>query len=153
MKLNEGKPTNVTLIGLAVFAMIIFVIAEKTASPERQPFYDKKLQAAKTALLAAQAIKEYSRVLGIPIDVQNDDIPVLAAHMLKRFLCTFCFAKGHSGKYFPQSFFKSPAKDGVIVNDQDSHCESFHAGPSAGGGSAVSRWFRLLEFLQSSSLR
>src|SRR2546426_6810074 len=72
MKLNEGKPTNITLIGLAAFAMIIFVIAEKTAAPERQPYYEKKLQAAKTALLAAQAIKEYSRVLGIPIDVQND---------------------------------------------------------------------------------
>ncbi|HYQ86154.1 MAG TPA: poly-gamma-glutamate system protein [Bacteroidota bacterium] len=72
MKLNEGKPGNVTLIGLAAFALLIFAVAEKTAAPERQPFYDKKLQAAKTALLAAQAIKEYSRVLGIPIDVQND---------------------------------------------------------------------------------
>jgi poly-gamma-glutamate system protein len=72
MKLTEGKPSNATLIGLAVFAVIVFLLAEKTAEPERQPYYNQKLQAAKTALLAAQAIKEYSRTLGIPIDVQND---------------------------------------------------------------------------------
>src|SRR2546425_687076 len=72
MRMTEGKPSNVSLIGLTLFAIIIFVLAEKTAQPERQPYYDKKLQAAKTALLAAQAVKEYSRTLGIPIDVQND---------------------------------------------------------------------------------
>ena len=72
MKWTEGKPKNVTLLGLTAFAIIIFILAEKTAEPERQPYYDKKLQAAKSALLAAQAIKEYSRTLGIPIDVQND---------------------------------------------------------------------------------
>jgi poly-gamma-glutamate system protein len=72
MRMTEGKPSNVSLIGLTIFAIIIFVLAEKSAQPERQPYYDKKLQAAKTALLAAQAVKEYSRTLGIPIDVQND---------------------------------------------------------------------------------
>ena len=72
MKLTDGKPKNVTLLGLAAFAIIIFILAEKTAQPERQPYYDKKLQAAKTALLAAQVIKEYSHAMGIPIDVQND---------------------------------------------------------------------------------
>ena len=72
MKWTEGKPGNITLIGLTAFAIIIFVLAEKTAEPERQPYYDKKLQAAKTALLAAEALKEYSHTLGIPIDVQND---------------------------------------------------------------------------------
>jgi len=72
MKLSDGKPKNVTLIGLAAFAVLIFILAEKTAQPERQPYYDKKLQAAKTALLAGQVIKEYSHTLGISIDVQND---------------------------------------------------------------------------------
>ncbi len=72
MKWTEGKPTNVTLLGLALFSLLVFVLAEKTAEPERQPYYDKKLQATKTALLAAQAIKEYSRTIGIPMDAQND---------------------------------------------------------------------------------
>ncbi len=72
MKWTEGKPSNITLIGLAAFAILVIILAEKTAEPERQPYYDKKLQAAKIALLAQQAIKEYSRTLGIPIDVQND---------------------------------------------------------------------------------
>lgn len=72
MKMSEGKPGNVTLIGLTLFAILVFVIAEKTAEPERQPYYEKKLQAAKTTLLAMQAIKDYSRTLGISMDLQND---------------------------------------------------------------------------------
>ncbi len=72
MKMTEGKPSNISLIGLASFAVIVFFLAEKSAQPERQPYYDQKLRAAKTALLAAQAIKEYSRTLGISIDAQND---------------------------------------------------------------------------------
>lgn len=72
MKLSDGKPTNIALIGLAAVSVIVFLLAEKTAEPERQPYYDKKLQAAKTAVLAAQAIKDYSRALGFAIDVQND---------------------------------------------------------------------------------
>jgi poly-gamma-glutamate system protein len=70
--MTEGKPKNITLIGLAVFAVLIFILAERTAEPERQPYYDKKLQAAKTALLAGQAIKDYAKTLGIAIDPQND---------------------------------------------------------------------------------
>ncbi len=72
MKLSQKKPDNITLVGLAVFSIIVFVIAEKTAEPVRQPYYERKLGAAKTALLAGEAIKEYSRALGIPIDAQND---------------------------------------------------------------------------------
>ncbi len=72
MKMNEGKPGNITLIGLALLSMIVFFLAEKTAEPQRQPYYDKKLQAAKSALLASQAIKDYSKTLGIAIDPQND---------------------------------------------------------------------------------
>lgn len=72
MSAPERKPNNITLIGLAVFSLLIFYFAEKTAEPERQAHYDRKLDAAKTALLAGQAIKEYARTLGIPIDPQND---------------------------------------------------------------------------------
>ena len=72
MKMTDGKPKNITLIGLAVLSVIVFFLAEKTAEPERQPYYEKKLQAAKTALLASQAIKDYAKTLGIAIDPQND---------------------------------------------------------------------------------
>jgi poly-gamma-glutamate system protein len=72
MSAPQKKPDNATLIGLAIFSILIFYFAEKTAEPVRQPYYERKLEAAKTALLSAQAIKEYSRALGIPIDAQND---------------------------------------------------------------------------------
>ncbi len=72
MKWSDGKPSDLTLIGLAAFSVLIFVLAEKTASPERQPYYDRKLDAAKTSMLAAQAIKDYAGSIGIRIDAQND---------------------------------------------------------------------------------
>lgn len=72
MKMTEGKPKDITLIGLAILSVIVFFLAEKTAEPERQPYYDKKLLAAKTALLASQAIKDYAKTLGIAVDPQND---------------------------------------------------------------------------------
>jgi poly-gamma-glutamate system protein len=72
MRWREGKPHDVTFIGLAIFSILVFVIAEKTAEPERQPYFDKKLQAAKLSLLAREAIKNYSQTLGLKIDVEND---------------------------------------------------------------------------------
>ena len=69
MKMTEGKPSDITLIGLTVLSVIVFFLAEKTAEPERQPYYDKKLKAAKTALLASQAIKDYGKTLGIALDL------------------------------------------------------------------------------------
>lgn len=72
MKWSEGKPNDLTLIGLAAFSIIIFLLAERTAEPERQPYYEKRLAAAQTSLVAAQAIKDYSQSIGIKIDIQND---------------------------------------------------------------------------------
>lgn len=72
MKWSEGKPSNITLIGLAAFSVLIFFLAEKTAAPERQPYYERKLEAAKTSLLAAEALKEYAHNIGLSIDLQND---------------------------------------------------------------------------------
>ena len=72
MKWREGKPHDVTFIGLAIFSVLMFIIAKKTAEPERQPFFDKKLQATKLSLLAREALKNYSQNLGIKIDVEND---------------------------------------------------------------------------------
>jgi len=72
MRWREGKPHDGTFIGLAVLSILVFILAEKTAEPERQPYFDKKLQAAKLSLLAREAIKNYSQNLGLKIDVEND---------------------------------------------------------------------------------
>ncbi len=72
MKWRVGKVSELTLIGLTLFAVLIFALAEKTSQPERQPYFQKKLQAANLALLAQQALKEYSATQGIKIDPLND---------------------------------------------------------------------------------
>jgi poly-gamma-glutamate system protein len=69
---REGKAHDLTFMALAVFSIAVFIVAERTAEPERQGYFDKKLQAAKLALLAREAVKDYSRTLGITIDLQND---------------------------------------------------------------------------------
>ncbi len=72
MKWIDGKPSNLTLIGLTIFSIFIFVLAEQTAEPERQPYFGKKLEAAQLSLVAGHAIKNYSENLGIKLDKQND---------------------------------------------------------------------------------
>lgn len=72
MKWRTGRVSELTLIGLTLFAVLVFALAEKTSQPERQPNFQKKLQAANLALLAQQAIKEYSATQGIKIDPLND---------------------------------------------------------------------------------
>jgi len=69
---TDGKPSNITLIGLTLLSILIFVIAEQTAEPERQPNFDKKLDAAQLSLVAMQAVKNQTELLGIKIDRQND---------------------------------------------------------------------------------
>jgi poly-gamma-glutamate system protein len=72
MKLRSGKPGAASLVVLALFSCIIFVLAEKTAHLERQPHFEKKLEAAKLALVAREAIKAYEKNAGLSIDIQND---------------------------------------------------------------------------------
>jgi poly-gamma-glutamate system protein len=72
MKWIEGKPTDLTLIGLAIFSVFILILAEQTAQPERQSNFAKKLEAAQLSLLASHTIKNHADALGIKIDQQND---------------------------------------------------------------------------------
>src|SRR5712664_4177790 len=67
-------------------------------------------------------------------DVKNDDIPVLAAHMLERFLCRFRFPKGHPGKCFTKGLREPPAKDCVVVSNKNSHHDSFPGKLNRGSG-------------------
>ncbi len=72
MKWKDGKASEVMLAGLALFSLLVFYLAEQTAQLERQPHFDKKLQASKLSLVAREAIKSYSQTLGIKVDAQND---------------------------------------------------------------------------------
>ena len=72
MRWTEGTPSNLTLIGLTIFSIALFYVAEQTAEPERQPHFDKKLESAQLALVAGQAIKNQAELLGIKLDPQND---------------------------------------------------------------------------------
>jgi len=72
MKWRTEKPENLSLVALALFSVLVFYVAEQTAEPERQPNFDRKLQAAKLTLVAREAVKSYSQNLGITVDVQND---------------------------------------------------------------------------------
>jgi hypothetical protein len=47
-----------------------------------------------------QVIQDIKPAFSGHADVQNNDIPILAAHMLERFLCSFRFPKGYPGKCF-----------------------------------------------------
>jgi len=60
------------MVGLAGLACGIFFMAEKSARPERQPYYERRLEAAKLALTARKAIQAYERETGISIDLQDD---------------------------------------------------------------------------------
>ncbi len=72
MKWGDGKPTDVALIGLAIFSVLMFYLAEKTAQPERQPNYQKKMEAVQHAVLAQQVIRDYAKSIGIAPDAEND---------------------------------------------------------------------------------
>ncbi len=72
MKWREEKPSSLALIVLALFSILVFYVAEQTAEPERQSAFDRKLQAAKLALVAREAVKNQSERIGISMDVQND---------------------------------------------------------------------------------
>jgi len=72
MIFRSGRVSRLTLVGLAIFSILIFVLAESTARPEKQPYFEKKLKAANLAQLAQVAIRDYSKSLGLKIDLQND---------------------------------------------------------------------------------
>lgn len=72
MRWRRDKPTTVELVGLALVSIAVFVAAERTASPERQPLYAEKLAAAQTALRARTILGGHAAELGLPLDLRND---------------------------------------------------------------------------------
>jgi len=57
-----------------------------------------------------QVIQDVKPAFSGHADVQNDDIPLLAAYILERFLCGFRFPEGHPGNAFTKSLPESLRK-------------------------------------------
>ncbi len=72
MKWKENKAPNWHLLALAVLSLIVFMLAEKTATQVKQPRYRKKIRAAQTTLAAQQAIRDELSKRNIKIDLRND---------------------------------------------------------------------------------
>jgi len=72
MKWRTKKPGALLLSGLALFSCLVFLLAEKTARLERQPHFEKKLEAAKLSLLSREAIASWEQSSGMVPDAQND---------------------------------------------------------------------------------
>ncbi len=72
MKWKENKAPSWHLLGLALLALVVFMLAEKTATQVKQPRYRKKIRAAQTALAAQQAIRDELKSRNVTIDLRND---------------------------------------------------------------------------------
>ncbi len=72
MKWRQEPLGKGALVGLAIFAILIFYAAEHTARPIQQPRYKTKLRAAELDQQAQRAIATYLHEKGIKIDPRND---------------------------------------------------------------------------------
>jgi poly-gamma-glutamate system protein len=72
MKWREGPVPTWHLVGLAMLAVVVFWVAERTATQVQQPRYRTKLKAAQTAQLAQEAIRSEVRRRGLSVDLRND---------------------------------------------------------------------------------
>jgi poly-gamma-glutamate system protein len=67
-----GKPSYIVLVFLALLALLMFFLAEKTQTPRKAEYYSEKVQAAQLAQKAQESIKQEINRRGIVIDVRND---------------------------------------------------------------------------------
>ena len=72
MRWMNGRPSRGTMVGLALFALVLLALTAAAKKPARQPWFDDKLHAAQIASLAQFSVKERLQSLGIPIDPRND---------------------------------------------------------------------------------
>jgi len=69
---RSGKASRTTLVALALFSVLVFILAELTARPEKQRYFEEKLKAANLAALAQATIRGYGEGIGLKVDPQND---------------------------------------------------------------------------------
>ncbi|NLI15374.1 MAG: poly-gamma-glutamate system protein [candidate division Zixibacteria bacterium] len=72
MKQRIGKPSYIILVSLALLALLLFFLAEKTQTPKKSDYYTEKIQAAQLAKKAQDIIKQEINRRGLVIDVRND---------------------------------------------------------------------------------
>ncbi|MBI1884012.1 MAG: poly-gamma-glutamate system protein [Chlamydiae bacterium] len=70
--MSERKISKTTLIGLAVLAILLFMLAYHSRELVRQPWHTEKLRAARLASAAQNAIKMRAIEKGLVIDAVND---------------------------------------------------------------------------------
>ncbi len=72
MRPRLRNPSNRLLIFLALFSILIFVLAEGTRQRKQAPYWELKIRAANLAQRAQDRIRQELDVMGIPIDYEND---------------------------------------------------------------------------------
>lgn len=72
MKQRVGKPSYIILVFLALLALLLFFLAEKSQTPKKSDYYSEKIQAAQLAKKAQEIIKQEINRRGLVIDVRND---------------------------------------------------------------------------------
>ena len=72
MKQRIGKPSYIILVFLALLALMLFFLAEKSQTPRKSEYYSEKIQAAQLAKKAQETIKQEINRRGLVIDVRND---------------------------------------------------------------------------------
>jgi poly-gamma-glutamate system protein len=72
MTWRNGKASRTTVVALALFSILVFILAELSARPEKQRYFEEKLKAANLAALAQATIRGYGEGIGLKVDAQND---------------------------------------------------------------------------------
>jgi len=72
MRPRLKNPSNRLLIFLALFSILVFILAEGTREHKQAPYWDLKIRASDRAQRAQEAIKSRITDMGIPIDFEND---------------------------------------------------------------------------------
>jgi poly-gamma-glutamate system protein len=72
MRPRLKNPSNRLLLFLALFSILIFILAEGTREHKQAPYWDLKIRTSDRAQRAQEAIKNRITEMGIPIDYEND---------------------------------------------------------------------------------
>lgn len=72
MRVRPGNKSPITLVILAVFALVVLAFAENFKELEKQPYYSLKLRAAELSEIAMEAVKQGGIERGLVIDPEND---------------------------------------------------------------------------------
>ncbi len=72
MKYRPGRVHALSLVALAVVGLALLALAERSKSPDPQPYIDEKVEAAQKSQAAMDAIKEARLAGGLELDDVND---------------------------------------------------------------------------------